>query len=62
MGLSIAGVLENDALTTSRSYRAAMSHGDAIALMRGMVACWRLEVIEAFMARVGQQGEVPAAA
>jgi len=63
VGAQIIGIVDvYDALTTSRSYRAAMAHGEAIALMRGMVASWRQDVIEAFMATVGQAGEVPAAA
>ncbi len=42
-----------DALTTTRSYRAAMDHETAIAEMRTCADWWKPEVLEAFMASVG---------
>lgn len=43
-----------DALTTTRSYRPAMGHTDAIAEMRRSEHWWRRDVFDAFMASVGR--------
>lgn len=43
-----------DALTTTRSYRAAMTHPEAIAEMRRSEAWWRPDVFDAFMSSVGR--------
>jgi putative nucleotidyltransferase with HDIG domain len=43
-----------DALTTTRSYRAAMDHATALAEMRTCVDWWRPEVLEGFLASVGK--------
>ena len=42
-----------DALTSTRSYRAAMSHEQAVATMRGLASWWRPDVLAAFLATVG---------
>ena len=53
-----------DALTTTRSYRGAMTHDDAVAEMRRCERWWRADVFEGFMATIGTDGgaEVSAAA
>jgi putative nucleotidyltransferase with HDIG domain len=43
-----------DALTTSRSYRAAMSHTDALANIRQCRSWWHPDVFHAFMRAVGR--------
>ena len=45
-----------DALTTTRSYRAAMSHEMALTEMRTCVEWWKPEVLQAFFASVGAAG------
>jgi putative nucleotidyltransferase with HDIG domain len=42
-----------DALTTTRSYRAAMNHEAALTEMRTCVDWWRPEVLEGFLSSVG---------
>lgn len=59
----IIGIVDvYDALTTTRSYRAAMSHDEALAQMRKCRHWWRADVYEAFMASVGLGGEAERAA
>ncbi len=61
LGAQIIGIVDvYDALTTSRSYRPAMAHADAIALMRDMASSWRHDVLECFLRTVGQETGVPA--
>jgi putative nucleotidyltransferase with HDIG domain len=43
-----------DALTTSRSYRGAMSHVEALSKMQEVRGWWRPDVYQAFMRSVGQ--------
>ena len=43
-----------DALTTTRSYRAAMDHETALAEMRTCVDWWRPDVLEGFLGSVGK--------
>jgi HD-GYP domain-containing protein (c-di-GMP phosphodiesterase class II) len=43
-----------DALTTTRSYRAAMSREAALAAMRGSRRWWRADVFDAFMRSVAR--------
>ena len=43
-----------DALTTTRSYRPAMSNGEALARTRDTPTWWRPEVLEAFLRSVGE--------
>jgi putative nucleotidyltransferase with HDIG domain len=43
-----------DALTTSRSYRPAMSHADAMATMRDCRRWWRGDVYQAFVRSIGK--------
>jgi putative nucleotidyltransferase with HDIG domain len=43
-----------DALTTTRSYRAAMTHDEALTEMRKSRHWWRDDVFEAFMTTVGE--------
>jgi HD-GYP domain-containing protein (c-di-GMP phosphodiesterase class II) len=42
-----------DALTTTRSYRPAMSHAEAVAEIGRCRHWWRPDVYEAFMSAVG---------
>ena len=42
-----------DALTTTRSYRAAMDHATALTEMRTCIDWWRPDVLEGFLASVG---------
>jgi putative nucleotidyltransferase with HDIG domain len=60
----IIGIVDvYDALTTTRSYRAAMSHETALAEMERCRGSWRPEVFSAFLAAVGVPGaEVSSAA
>ena len=44
-----------DALTTTRSYRGAMTHEAAVTEMRATSRWWRADVLEAFMASVGAE-------
>lgn len=46
-----------DALTTTRSYRAAMPHAEALADMEGVKHWWRPDVYEAFLQSVGKSSE-----
>ncbi|MEJ7811766.1 MAG: HD domain-containing phosphohydrolase [Gemmatimonadaceae bacterium] len=48
-----------DALTTTRSYRAAMTSEEALGIMRGSTHHWRPDVFEAFLATV-HDGPCPA--
>ncbi len=43
-----------DALTTSRSYRGAMSHVEALGKMQEVAGWWRPDVYQSFMRSVGQ--------
>lgn len=52
--ISIADVF--DALTTSRSYRAAMERSRGLEIMRESQSSWHPEVYAAFMASVGNDG------
>ena len=45
-----------DALTTTRSYRAALGHAEAVARMRDARAWWSPAVYDAFMTTVGAAG------
>ena len=45
-----------DALTTTRSYRAAMTHETALTEMRTCVEWWKPDVLQAFLASVGASG------
>ena len=47
-----------DALTTTRSYRAAMSHEAALTEMRTCVDWWKPEVLQAFLGSVGSPAPV----
>jgi putative nucleotidyltransferase with HDIG domain len=50
----IIGIVDvYDALTTTRSYRGAMSNEQAIGIMRESRRHWRSDVVDAFMASVG---------
>ena len=66
MAQMICAVDVYDALTTTRSYRGAMTHEAAVAEMRKCEHWWRPDVFEGFMATIGDgttgQGEVEAAA
>ena len=42
-----------DALTTTRSYRPALSHAEALSAMRETPQWWRPDVLDAFMRSVG---------
>lgn len=54
LGAQIIGIVDvYDALTTTRSYRPAMSHEQALATMRETPHWWRADVYEAFMRSVG---------
>ena len=46
-----------DALTTTRSYRAAMSHAEAVARMQETKHWWRGDVFEAFLRTVARFAE-----
>jgi putative nucleotidyltransferase with HDIG domain len=46
-----------DALTTTRSYRAAMPHAEALADMERVKHWWRPDVYEAFLQSVGKSSE-----
>lgn len=46
-----------DALTTNRSYRPALSHGEALAKMQECRGWWRPDVYQAFMRRVTRRAE-----
>jgi putative nucleotidyltransferase with HDIG domain len=48
-----------DALTTTRSYRAALSHDEAVARMTETTSWWRADVFAAFMGAVGLEAGVP---
>lgn len=59
LGAQIIGIVDvYDALTTTRSYRPAMSPEEAIACMRTTPGAWRAELFEAFLRAVA----VPVAA
>jgi putative nucleotidyltransferase with HDIG domain len=61
LGAAIIGIVDvYDALTTTRSYRAAMSHEQALACMRETPHWWRADVYHAFMRTIGALQEVPA--
>jgi len=66
LAAQIIGIVDVfDALTTTRSYRSAMTRGAALAEMERCQAWWRPEVFGAFMASVGapsNPGEVKSAA
>jgi HD-GYP domain-containing protein (c-di-GMP phosphodiesterase class II) len=49
-----------DALTSTRSYRPAMSHEAALACMRETPHWWRPDVFDAFMRTVGMAEPAPA--
>ena len=49
-----------DALTTTRSYRPAMTHEAALACMRETPHWWRSDVFDAFMRAVGPRVEIAA--
>mgnify|MGYP000932947327 CR=1 FL=1 len=54
LGAAIIGIVDvYDALTTTRSYRGAMSHEEALARMSETSHWWRREIFEAFMRTVG---------
>jgi putative nucleotidyltransferase with HDIG domain len=54
LGAAIIGIVDvYDALTTTRSYRPAMSHEHALECMRETPHWWRTDVYEAFMRTVG---------
>ena len=54
LAAQIVGIVDvYDALTSTRSYRAAMSHAEAIAELHRMSASWRADVFAAFMESVG---------
>ena len=54
LGAAIIGMVDvYDALTTTRSYRPAMSHEQALSCMRETPHWWRADVFEAFMKTVG---------
>ena len=50
-----------DALTTTRSYRPALSHAQAMQEIQTCRHWWRADVYEAFLAAVGARAESPAA-
>jgi putative nucleotidyltransferase with HDIG domain len=50
----IIGIVDMyDALTTTRSYRAAMSHAEALAEINKCAHWWRPDVVSAFLAMIG---------
>lgn len=51
--LNKRGRLTDDALTTTRSSRAAMPHDEAVAELRPVASWWRADVVAAFLATVG---------
>ena len=54
LGAQIIGIVDvYDALTTTRSYRPAMTHEQALACMRETPHWWRADILEAFMRTVG---------
>jgi putative nucleotidyltransferase with HDIG domain len=54
LSAQIVGIVDvYDALTSTRSYRAAMSHSEALAELYRMSASWRPDVFAAFMSSVG---------
>ena len=58
----IIGIVDvYDALTTTRSYRPAMTHQAALETMHGMARGWRPEVFAAFLQSVGARREAPRA-
>jgi putative nucleotidyltransferase with HDIG domain len=61
LGAAIIGIVDvYDALTTTRSYRSAMTHERALSIMRETPHWWRADVFEAFMRTVGLAQEVAA--
>ena len=61
LGAQIIGIVDvYDALTTTRSYRPAMTHEQALACMRETPHWWRAEILEAFMRTVGVREPVAA--
>ena len=54
LSAQIVGIVDvYDALTSTRSYRAAMSHPEALVQLQRMSASWRPDVFAAFMSSVG---------
>ena len=54
LSAQIVGIVDvYDALTSTRSYRAAMSHQEALGQLHQMSASWRPDVFAAFMTSVG---------
>jgi putative nucleotidyltransferase with HDIG domain len=54
LAAQIVGIVDvYDALTSTRSYRAAMTHSEALEQLRQMSASWRPDVFAAFMSSVG---------
>jgi putative nucleotidyltransferase with HDIG domain len=62
LNAQIIGIVDvYDALTTTRSYRPAMTHDEALAEMSKCRHWWRAEVYDAFMRAVHQQVDATAA-
>jgi HD-GYP domain-containing protein (c-di-GMP phosphodiesterase class II) len=54
LAAQIVGIVDvYDALTSTRSYRAAMTHSEALEQLRQMSPSWRPDVFAAFMSSVG---------
>lgn len=54
LSAQIIGIVDvYDALTSTRSYRAAMTHAEALRTLHAMSASWRPDVFEGFMASIG---------
>lgn len=61
LGAAIIGIVDvYDALTTTRSYRSAMTHEKALGIMRESPHWWRADVFDAFLRTVGVAVEVSA--
>ncbi len=59
LAAQIIGIVDvYDALTTTRSYRPAMTQPEAVAVMQQMAHHWRPEIFAAFMGTLGATAEV----